>query len=89
MFYLVENHGIENYAADPTPYSAKINHKLAMKESEKSSLILFKWFQTNHMKVNTDKSHLLLSGNIQLTSNIHNHLITSKKEPVFLSITTD
>ena len=63
MFYFLEDHGIANYADDSTPYSAKTNHKLVTEESEKSSWILFKWLQTNHMKVNTDKSHLFLYGN--------------------------
>ena len=40
------------------------------------------------MKVNTDKSHLLLSGNTQHISNIDN-LITSEKEQMLLGITTD
>ena len=80
MFYFPEDYGIANYADDSTPYSAKTNHKLVIEELEKSCSILFKWLQTNHMKVNTDKSHLLLSGNTQLISNIDNNLITSEKE---------
>ena len=41
------------------------------------------------MKVNTDKSHLLLSGNTKLISNIDNNLIESEKEQVLLGITID
>ena len=41
------------------------------------------------MKVNTDKSHLLLSGNTKLISNIDNNLIESEKQPVLLGITID
>ena len=41
------------------------------------------------MKVNTAKSHLLLSGNTQLTSNIDNNLITSEKEQMLLGIAID
>ena len=54
MFYFLEVHGIANYADDCTSYSAKTNLKLFIEELEKSSLILFKWLQTNPMKVNTD-----------------------------------
>ena len=86
MFYFVEDHGNANYADD---YCAKTNHKLAIEELEKPSSILFKWLQTKHMKVNRDKSHLLLSGNTQLTSNIDNNLITSEKEQMLLGITID
>ena len=65
IFYFLEDYGIANYADDSTPYSAKSNHKLVVEELQKSS-ILFKWLQTNYLKVNTDKSHLLLSGNTKL-----------------------
>ena len=41
------------------------------------------------MKVNTDKNHLLLSGNTQLTSNIDNDFITSEKEQILLGIRGD
>ena len=41
------------------------------------------------MKVNTDKSHLLLSGNTKMISNIDNNLIKSEKEQVLLGITID
>ena len=88
MFYL-EDYRIANDADDSTLYSAKINHKLVIEELEKSSAILFKWLQTNHMKVNADKSHLLLSGHTQLTSNIDNNLITPEKEQMSLGITID
>ena len=77
MFYFLENYELANYADDSTPYSAKRNHKLVIEELETSSSILFKWLQTNYMKVNTDKSHLLLSGNVSLTSNTDNNLIES------------
>ena len=88
MFYFLKDHGIANYVVDSTPYSAKTNHKLVIEELEKSSSIHFKWVQTNHMKVNTDKSHLS-SGNTQLTSNIDNNLIMSEKEQMLLGITID
>ena len=70
MFYFLEDYGIANYADDATPYSGKSDHKLVIEELEKSSSILFKWLQTNYMKVNTNKRHLLLSGNTKLISNM-------------------
>ena len=89
MFDFLEDYGIANYADDSTPYSAKSNHKLVIEELEKSSSILFKWLQTNYMNMKTDKSHLLLSGNTKLISNIDNNLIESEKEQVLLGITID
>ena len=86
MFYFLENHELANYADYSTPFSAKRNHKLVIEELETSSSILFKWLQTNYMKVNTDKSHLLLSGNNKL---IDNKLIESENEQVLLGVTID
>ena len=42
MSYFLEDHEIANYADDSTPYSTKTNHKLVIRELQKSSLILFK-----------------------------------------------
>ena len=58
-------------------------------ELEKSSAILFKWLGNNFMKVNTDKSHLLLSGNTKLASNIDNNTIESEMKQELLGITID
>ena len=80
---------LQKIADDSTPYIAKTNRKLIIEELEKPSSIFFKWLRTNHMKINIDKSHLLLSGNTQLTSNIDNSLITSEKEQMLLSIAID
>ena len=41
------------------------------------------------MKVNTDKSHLLLSGNNNLTANIDGIVIWSEDNQVFLGTTID
>ena len=41
------------------------------------------------MKVNTDKSHLLLSGNSRGTATIDNSYIESENEKVLLGITID
>ena len=41
------------------------------------------------MKVNTDKSHLLLSGNTKLTSNIDNNITESEMKQKLLGITID
>ena len=63
MFYFLEDYEPANYADDTTPFSAQRNHQFVMEELEKSSTILFKWLGNNFMKINTDKSHLILSGN--------------------------
>ena len=89
MFYFLEDYEIANYADDTTPYSAQRNHQFVIEELEKSSAILFKWLGNNFMKVNTDKSHLLLSGNTKLASNIDNNTIESEMKQELLGITID
>ena len=61
----------------------------AVNNLEQSSPVLFEWLNNNYMKVNTGKSHLLLSGNSRATASIDNSYIESKDEPVLLGITID
>ena len=77
MFYFSDDYEIANYADDTTPYSTQRNNQFVIKELGKSLSLLFKCLGNNLMKVNTDKSHLLLSGNTKLTSNINNNIIES------------
>ena len=89
MFYFLEDYKIDNYADDTTPYSSQRNHQFIIEELEKSSAILFKWLGNNFTKVNTDKSHLLLSRNIKLTSNIDNNITKLEMKKELLGITIE
>ena len=89
MFCFLEDYEVANYADDTTPSSSQRNHQFVIKELEKSSAILFKWLGNNLMKVNTDKSQLLLSGNTKLASNIDNNTIESEMKQELLGITID
>ena len=85
MFYFLEGFDIANYADDSTPYCAES----VVSNLKQSSTILFKWLNNNYMKVNTGKSHLLLSGNSRATATIENSYIESEDEQVLLGITID
>ena len=63
MFYFLKKFDLVNYADDTSPFCVGNNHESVIKVLEQSSAILFKWLKEKYMKVNTDKSHLLLSGN--------------------------
>ena len=89
MFYFLEDFDIANYADDSTPYNADKNIEFVVNNLEQSSSILFKWLSNNYMKVNTNKSHLLVSRNVRATAKIDNNYIESKKEKVLLIITID
>ena len=70
MFYFMADFKVANYEDDSTPFSAKLDGKSVTEETEISSATLFSWLKNNYMKVNTDKSHLLSSGNNKLSANI-------------------
>ena len=89
MFYFTEDYEIANYADDSTPSSAKPDHKPVVQESEVLSSILFTWLRNNYMKANTDKGHLLLSGNSNLTANIDGNVIDSEGNQVLLGKAID
>ena len=73
MFYFLEYFDIANYADDSTSYNADKNIECIVNNSEHSSSSLFKWLNDNYMKVNTGKSHLLVSGNKRATAKIDNN----------------
>ena len=84
MFCFLEEFDIANYADDTTPYCASKSTEFVVNNLEQSSAILFEWLNNNYMKVNTGKSHLLLSGNSRATATIDNRYIESEDEQVSL-----
>ena len=56
---------------------------------ELSSTIFFEWLNNDQVELNTDKNHLLLSGNARATAAIDNIYIESENEQVLLGITID
>ena len=67
-----------------TPQCGGKSAKFAVNNLEKSSTIPFEWLNNNYMKVNTGKSHLLLSGNSRATAMIENSYAESEDEQVLL-----
>ena len=54
-----------NFTEDTTPYVCDSNLKTVLAKLEHNSELAFVWFEVNYMKQNTDKCHLLVSGNKQ------------------------
>ena len=80
MFHLLEDFDMANYTDDSTRYNTDKNIAFFVNNLELSSSIIFKRLNGNYMKVNTDKSHLLVSGNMRATAKIDNNSIESGKE---------
>ena len=88
MFYFLKDF-VANYADDSTTYCEGKSAKFAVNNLEQSSAILFEWLNNNYMKVNTDKSYLLHSGNSRATATIDNSSIQLEDEQVLQGITID
>ena len=89
MFYFLEDFDIANYADHSTPYCAGKSPEFFVNNLEQLSAILFEWLNNSYMKVNTGKSHLLLSGNSRATATSDTSYIESEDEQVLLGITSD
>ena len=72
MFHFLEDFDIAHYADDLTPYYAGKSAEFVISNLEQSLPVLFEWLNNNYMKINTGKSHLLLSGNSRATVTIDN-----------------
>ena len=67
MFYFLEDFDITNYAGDSIPYNADKNIEFVVNNLGHSLSILSKWLNSLiYIKINTHKSHLLVSGNVEL-----------------------
>ena len=58
-------------------YEKKLSNVQSKLESE--SLILFGWFHNNYLKVNSGKSHIMLTADNKLKINVKSSLISNEK----------
>ena len=65
LFYLLKQTDICNLADDTTPYACDTDIVSLISRLENDALIAIVWFEANYMKINADKCHLLLSGNVE------------------------
>ena len=63
IFFTLKGVDICNFAHDTTPYASVSNLKSVLETLEHNSELAIAWFEMNYMKLNTDKCHLLISGN--------------------------
>ena len=87
LLYFIKSTDTTTYANDTIPYNANLTQQLVINEFAKTS-ILFKRFKNNFVKVNSDKSYLLTSGN-KAIANIDNNRIKSEKIHELLGIAVD
>ena len=78
---------IANYVDDTILYIGGKNTRDLITSLESCALVLFKWFENNLMKANSDKNHLLLSTLTSLTANINGDIIKNSESEKLLGVT--
>ena len=82
--------GVSNYANDATFYAFDLNLKSLIIRLEHDAALAVEWFESNYMKMNQDKCHLLYSGHKYETFvNVGETKIWESKQKKLLGILTD
>ena len=63
MFFALKGINICNFADVTTAYVWGSDLKSVLETLEHNSELAIAWFEMNYIKLNTDKCHLLISGN--------------------------
>ena len=80
-----------NFADDTTPFVSNLNLNVVLEKLEENAEICLNWFNNNYMKMNPDKSHLLLSGKKteQMWVKVGNDNILETNEVKLLGVSID
>ena len=80
-----------NSADDTIPCVYDSNLKLVLETLEHNSELAIAWFEMNYMKLNTDKCHLLISGNKneQMWAKLDRDIVWESNDVKLLGITLD
>ena len=62
LFFIFKDISVCNFADYTSPYFCDMNLKIVLEKLETYSDFCIQWFENNFMKCNTDKCHLLVSG---------------------------
>ena len=91
IFFTLKGVDICNFADDTTPYVCDSNLKTVLERLEHNSELAIAWFETNYMKLNTDKCHLLISGNKneQMWAKLDRDIVWESNDVKLLGITLD
>ena len=89
MFHECENSNIENYADDTTPHAGAPDIDAVISELQTTASKLFTRFNSNHMKVNPEKNHLLWSSKTPGKAYFGGTLVESSSTKKLLGIQID
>ena len=63
LFLVLKDTDVCNFADDISPHAGDISHDELLMHLEHGSALMVCWFESNYMKLNTDKCHLRISSN--------------------------
>ena len=91
LFFFLKDVGECHFADDTTTYISDERLENVLKSLEESSILAISSFENNYMKLNTDKSHLIVLGykHEQVWANIRKDLIWESSDVKVLGITID
>ena len=90
IFIFTKGSHIANFADDNTPYAFGSNTKSVIETLENDSLCLFQWFNNNAIKINPEKSHLILSNpNTEISALINEKHISNENNVKLLGVIID
>ena len=91
LFFALKDIEFCNFADDTTPFVCDHDLNTVLTKLEENSAIALTWFETNYMKLNSDKCHLLVSGHNyeEMFVEIGNDKIWESKSVKLLGITID
>ena len=85
LLFALKDIEVCNFADDATPFVCDLNLNTTLNKLEENSAIAQTWYETNYMKLNHDKCHLLE----EIFINIGNNRIWESKNVELLGITID
>ena len=91
LFFTLKKIDVCNFADDTTPYVCDKSVQVALEKLEHHSDLALSWFESNYMKLNTDKCHLLISGHKyeEMWMRVGQNKIWEEKEVKLLGVTID
>ena len=91
LFWINEFTDVCNLADDTTLYASDLELKTLMRNLEHDSHLAIEWFESNYMKLNTDKCHLLIAGTKSefIYAKIGTDCIGESREERLLGVTID
>ena len=89
LFLFMSESNVANYADDKTLYACEKKLYDVKIKFESESLILFEWFHDNYLKANSGKSHVMLTTDNKLKTNVKGSPISNKKIVKLLGVTVD